>query len=147
MLKGKNTDPRNQRYFDEKTIPDDVWLVLQATSLLGVGEFRVFEIAYKEWFGEAGEEKTVERYFTPYMFNNVVPSWVRHFASRIVKLDQEGRLNAGDFGIHPQYATRESVRKGIDFAAWLVLSLTGIVLLGKIAAGLTGLSCILPPCY
>ena len=38
-----------------------------ASSLLSVGEFRVFEIAYEAWYGEAGKEKMIEKHFTGYI--------------------------------------------------------------------------------
>lgn len=145
-----NTEPEaepGRRFFDEDKIPEDVWLVLEATSLLGIGEFKLFEIAYREWFGEEGDEKTIEHYFTPYMFGEVVPAWVRHFSQRIVKLDQEGTIRPRDFGIYPRIASRDDLRKGLDFAAWLVVSMVVLVLLGKVAGKTLSEICMFPPCY
>jgi len=147
MLKIDPTKYQNKRYFDENQIPDDIWLVLQATSRLEIPEFKLFEIAYKEWFGETGDEETIEKYFIPYMFNNIVPPWVRHFASRVIELDNAGKLDPRAFGIVPKFATRESIRKGIDFGAWLVLWLTGIIVLAKISVSIMDLPCMFPPCY
>lgn len=147
MLKIDPDAIRAKRHFDEKEIPDDVWLVLEASSLLGVGEFRLFEIAYEQWFGEKGEEKTVEKWFVPYMFANKVPTWVVMFARRVVALEKEGKLNPREFGIFPRFASREDIRKGLDFAAWLVLWMTGIILLGRMAAEWLDMGCMFPPCY
>ena len=147
MLNIKPNVDRDHRYFDEKKIPEDVWLVLEATSLLGVAEFRLFEIAYKDWFGEDGDEKTIERYFTPYMFGEVVPVWVRHLSQRVIKLDREDALRPRDFGVYPKIATREDLRKGLDFAAWLVVSMVVLVLLGKAAGKALSDICMFPPCY
>ena len=52
---------KDKRFFDEKRIPDDVWVVLRASSALSVGEFKVFQIAYKEWFGKEADEDWIER--------------------------------------------------------------------------------------
>ena len=90
---------RSKRYFDEKTIPEDVWAVLKASSALSVGEFRVFQIAYEQWYGEEGEEKAIENHFTSYMFNDIVPIWVRHFCTRVVRLDREDALDPSEFGV------------------------------------------------
>ncbi len=143
-LKSEKSD---KRYFDEKKIPDDVWLVLEASSLLSVPEFRIFEIAYREWFSRDADEKTVEKFFTPYMFGEVVPPWVRHFAQRVINLDRENKLVPRDFGIQPRFVTRDDLRKGLDFTAWIVVFMVGLVLLGKVAGKALSTICMFPPCY
>ncbi len=140
-------EAEDRRYFDEKKIPNDVWSVLRASSLLSVGEFKVFELAYEEWFGEAGEEQTIEKYFTGYMFNDIVPPWVRHFCKKILKQDQEGTLDPEDYGIVEQAATREQVNKGLEAIMWIVGALILMFVLGESAAQVLKLQCMFPPCY
>ncbi|QPC41831.1 hypothetical protein HW532_03335 [Kaustia mangrovi] len=137
------------RFFDEDTIPVDVMLVLKAASLLETGEFRVFEIAYRRWFGHAGEEKTIERYFVPYMFNDVVPQWVRHFARHVLELDRRHALDPRAFGLHPRPPNRDARRRGALYAAWIVLFLAVLIAAARLGAGTFGDydTCMLPPCY
>ena len=140
-------DKRQKRLVGEEDIPDDVWGVLRSSALLEVGEFRVFEIAYQQWHGEDGEEKMIEKHFTRYMFNDIVPPWVRHFCNKVLKLDGEEALDPADFGIVRKPATREQLNKGLEAIMYIILALTCIFLLGEGAARYMQLSCVLPPCY
>lgn len=141
------TDYHERRYFDEKRIPNDVWSVLRAASVLSVGEFRVFEIAYEEWYGEAGEEKLIEKHFTGYMFNDIVPPWVRHFCKKIQQLDSEGTLDPAEFGIVEKAATREQINKGLEAIMWITGAMIVLFMLGESAAQVLKLQCLFPPCY
>jgi hypothetical protein len=136
-----------RRFFDEDKIPDDVWSVLTASSLLSVGEFRVFEIAYKEWYGESGEEKTIEKYFTPYMFKNVVPPWVRHFCKKVLKQEDEGTLVPEEFGIVYKPASREQINKGLEAMMWIIGFMIVLFLIGEGTSQVLWLHCMFPPCY
>ena len=142
-----NPDKQPRRYFDEHKIPIDVWSVLRASSLLSVGEFRVFEIAYEDWYGESGEEKIIEKHFTGYMFNDIVPPWVRHFCKKVLTLDDEGELNPKDFGIVRKAATRQQFNKGLEAIMWLVAFMIVLFLIGEGSSQLLWLQCMFPPCY
>lgn len=144
MSPGKYSE---SRFFDEHKIPNDVWSVLRAASLLSVGEFRVFEIAYQDWYGEAGEEKTIEKYFTGYMFNDIVPPWVRHFCKKVLKRDSEGTLDPADYGIVREAASRAQINKGLEAIMWIVGAMIILFLLGESAAQVLRLHCMFPPCY
>lgn len=141
------TEHKQKRYFDEGRIPEDVWSVLRTASLLSVGEFRVFEIAYEDWYGESGDEKLIEKHFTPYMFNDLVPIWVRHFCKKIIKLDSEDALNPIDFGIVPRKATIAQRNKGLDYIMLMIFFLVAMFVFGEHAAKLLRLQCLFPPCY
>lgn len=145
-MSGKS-NAHNRRFFDEKNIPSEVWYVLRTASLLSVGEFRVFEIAYRQWFDETGDEKTIERFFTPYMFNDVVPMWVGHFCKRVLKLDQEDVLEPAEFGIVTPPPTRAQQIKGFEYLIWAVGTLLVLVLMAELAAQHMNLECMFPPCY
>jgi hypothetical protein len=136
-----------RRFFDEDKIPDDVWSVLTASSLLSVGEFRVFEIAYEEWYGEIGEEQTIEKYFTPYMFKNVVPPWVRHFCKKVLKQEDEGTLVPEEFGIVYRPASREQINKGLEAMMWIIGFMIVLFLIGEGTSQVLWLHCMFPPCY
>lgn len=141
------TKYEDRRYFDEHKIPNDVWSVLRASSLLSVGEFRVFEIAYKDWYGEDGEETLIEKHFTGYMFNDIVPPWVRHFCKKILRLDSEGTLDPEDFGIMRKVASPEQINKGLEAIMWIAGAMIVLFLLGESAADIMRLQCMFPPCY
>lgn len=145
MLKSKKLEDR--RYFDENRIPPDVWKVLRAASLLSIGEFRVFEVAYREWHGEAGEEALIERHFTPYMFKDIVPPWVRHFCERVIRLDDEDALDPAAFGIRQPVPTRELQNRGLEYIMLIMVLLIGLFFLGESAAKVLQLQCMFPPCY
>lgn len=145
MLKKSHSDEK--RFFDENRIPNDVWSVLRTASLLSVGEFRVFELAYEQWYGERGEEKAIEKYFTSYMFNDIVPIWVRHFCKKVVLLDREDALDPAEFGIVRPASTRSQQNRGLEFIMALVLVMMVIFFVAENAAKLLKLQCTLPPCY
>lgn len=136
-----------RRFFDEKKIPLDVWQVLRTAAVLSIPEFRVFEIAYKQWFGEDTDEATIESHFVPYMFKDAVPMWVRHFCKRVLKLDKDGTLNPTEFGITSPVATREQQSRGVEFMILAVASIVTLVLLAELAAQAMKLNCMFPPCY
>ena len=140
-------DTQERRYFDERNIPNDVWSVLRAAAVLNVAEFRVFEIAYKEWYGEAGEEKMIETYFTGYMFNDIVPPWVRHFCKKVLQRDSEGTLDPVEFGIVREVATRQQINKGLEASMYIVGAMIVLFLIGESAAQVLRLQCMFPPCY
>jgi len=138
---------KDRRYFDENQIPTDVWSVLRTSSLLSVGEFRVFEIAYEIWYGEKGDEKTIERYFIPYMFGDVVPMWVRHFCKRVLQLDEEDKLDPVEFGIVRRQATKEQVSKGVEYILWIVVVFILMFVGLEAMEEFVTLRCMFPPCY
>ena len=142
-----STNPNERRFFDEKKIPSDVWSVLRTASLLSVGEFRVFEIAYLRWFGNKSDEATIETHFIPYMFNDVVPMWVRHFCNHILKLDGQGTLDPSEFGIVQRIATTQEQNRGYEFLIVAIGALFGLILLADWTAKFMKLQCMFPPCY
>lgn len=60
--------------------------VLGAAKVLDVTEFRLFEVAYQDWFGYSGAEGELEKIYAMYWFTGVVPSWVRHYCRQILTL-------------------------------------------------------------
>ncbi len=142
-----SADPNLRRYFDERKIPADVWAVIRASELLSVVEFRVFEIAYQDWYGEAGDEKMIEKYFADYMFNDIVPPWVRHFCKKVMKRDSEGELDPVDFGIVYKPATRAQINKGLEAMMWIIGFMIVLFLIGEGTSQALWLQCMFPPCY
>ena len=132
-----------KQYFDED-LAEDVQATLDAAAQLGIAEFRMFHIAYRQWYGCEADEKTIERYFIQYMFHDTVPFWVRHFSQRVRDLDRRGRLDPAEFGIARPKATTRQINRGRVFALGLVTAMVTLVLLAELAADKT---CLFPPCY
>ena len=59
--------------------------VIQTANALGVSEFGVFERAYRDWYREAPETRTLEFHFVNYLFYGNIPFWVRHYVRRFCK--------------------------------------------------------------
>jgi hypothetical protein len=66
------SDPRSVKV-------DDAQAVLWSAEILEKTEFEVFETAYRAWYREPADERQLERIFAGYMFDEVVPFWVRQF--------------------------------------------------------------------
>ena len=58
---------------------DDAQAVLWTADVLEKSEFEVFEEAYRAWYQEAADIHRLERIFADYMFDEIVPFWVRQF--------------------------------------------------------------------
>jgi len=113
-----------------------------------VSEFRVFELAYVNWYGVDPDEKTLERHFLPYMFREEVPPYVRAFTRRILGLESAGRLDPKDFGIEPNRRTVRGVVSGLLYSLFIGLTMTVLVILAKVTAEHLGLTeCMFPPCF
>lgn len=115
-------------------IPADVIEVLETSNVLAISEFRVFSLAYRSWYGRDTDESTLERHFTPYMFLDEVPFWVRSFTHRILELERQGRLEPAELGIEPPRGDASTRRRGIVYSFIIALSMIGLVLLAKAAA-------------
>jgi hypothetical protein len=72
--------------------------VLDAAFLLRIGEFDLFRLAFRRWFGREADEKALEKVFVNYLFARKVPPWVRHFCRQVVADAQAGRLDCDAFG-------------------------------------------------
>ncbi len=118
---------KRRLFFDEKNMSDDIADVLEAAALLQVTEFRIFELAYKEWFGRRPRPYIIERYFNDYMFNQAVPGWVTHFCRRVVALGHAGELDPRDFGIYYRLPSRRMARIGQLYIAFLLAAFLGLV--------------------
>lgn len=133
--------------FDED-MGSDVQEVLDASALLEINEFEVFRIAYAGWFGERATDRLIEPFFTDYMFHDIVPSWVRHFTRRVLKLSREGHLEPREFGILPRPFRQDMAAKGIRYLIIAIFWVTLLVILAHFATRLwPEAQCFFPPCY
>jgi hypothetical protein len=135
-------------FFSRNRIPPDVLAVLSTSGLLAVSEFRVFELAYANWYGVESDEETIERHFLPYMFCEEVPHYVRAFTRKIAGLESAGRLDPGEFGIEADRRTVRGVVSGLVYSLCIAASMTVLVLLAKVTAERLGIAeCMFPPCF
>jgi hypothetical protein len=133
--------------FDEVMLPD-VEEVLDASALLEITEFEVFRIAYRGWFGEPASDRTLEPFFTDYMFHDAVPVWVRHFTRHVLALSRAGRLEPREFGIVPEPYRSDTAAKGVRYLIIAVFWMSLLLLLAHFASRLlSDNQCFFPPCY
>lgn len=59
---------------------DDTQMVLWSAEILEKSEFEVFELAYQAWYRRSPDTTHLEHVFAEYMFDGIVPFWVRQFA-------------------------------------------------------------------
>ena len=129
--------------------PADCVLVADTAGLLEISEFRVFQLAFGEWYGREIRDYEAEDYFTAFMYQDRVPFWVRRFCHEILNLHAAGKLNPLDFGIKParfEYRLLQWAVRGVT----LLLAIFIILLfLANSAADLMPFlkECYFPPCY
>jgi len=134
--------------FIDTDIPPDIRDVLDTAAALDVTEFRVFELAYTGWFGRSAHPDELERYFVPYMFDGIVPLWVRQFTRDVLRREGRGELRRDEFGLLAPRRTRGQMLTG---GGWVLLLIVVFVLL-LVGASSTNLlpvlkQCYFPPCY
>ncbi len=120
--------------FDEDEITPDEQDVLSASSILHITEFHLFELAYKQWFGEDAGAQDIERFYTPYMFGAVVPHWVRQYCRDVLACDREGRLDPKDFGVFPREVSETMFQRGIRYAFVIVFIMVTLHLVAFLVA-------------
>lgn len=69
-----------------------------AAEALSIREFDLFHLAYARWWGREPEPAWIEKVFVAYMFHQVVPPWVRHFAREVMQRKRAGTLDAEALG-------------------------------------------------
>ena len=124
-------------------IPVDTRLVLEASTTLDITEYNLFELAYLDWFGAEPAIHQVEPLFVNYMFNGIIPTWVRQFARKTLRSNSENAPNPT-----PARFQIPSFRGSVYFlfAAFAV----GILLLSATTSADLAPAiqqCYFPPCY
>ena len=132
----------------DEDLPDDVEDILEISALLEIREFDYFNLAYSWWFGQSPNSRVLESYFARYMFNKIVPHWVRGYSRMILDLQSQGVLNKEELGISrlPD-ATPQSVRAGLRYFVMLLITMGLLVLIAEVAVQFRVVKCLLPPCY
>lgn len=103
--------------------PPDVQAVLDASYHLRVGEFDLFRLAFRRWFGQEADEKALEKVFVAYLFARRVPLWVRHFCRQVLADARSGRLDREAFGAGSVRRREPLVAYPARFVALLMVGL------------------------
>tara|TARA_B100001250_G_scaffold380478_1_gene371946 strand:+ start:841 stop:1359 length:519 start_codon:yes stop_codon:yes gene_type:complete len=74
--------------------------ILNAANLLEVGEFQLIQLAYKVWYKKDLPEDKINKIFSEYMVNGIIPIWVIYYARDIIKLDKARVLNSYEEKYH-----------------------------------------------
>ena len=125
-------------------------IVARAANILQVGEFQLLQLAYAGWTGVDLPEALSDRTFHDYMVRGEVPPWARHYARRIIELDERGELDLSDAGYHRydhDFVTHvpRGVRQFTIATMALAVFLVGGLLIGHIAG--SEATSVLPPYF
>ena len=110
----------DKQYFDEDLKQDSLDL-LEASAVLEVKEFKLFELAYREWYGKKPLSQVIEAHFSNYMFHNIIPAWVRSYSRQVVDLHRSGNLNPRELGIYQPLPSKRLIFIGRVFTTFLIL--------------------------
>ena len=78
---------------------DDTEAVSFVAGLFNISEFRLFEIAYANWFDSEATQKDMDRFFGSYIKSGLIPFWLRNMVRRVICKHRKGDLTPGEFGI------------------------------------------------
>jgi len=134
-------------HYDET--PADCVLVADTAGLLEITEFRVFQLAFGEWYGREIRDYEAEDYFTVFMYQDRVPFWVRRFCHKIQDLNDAGRLNPRDFGIKPERFEYRLLQWAVRGMTVLLAIMIILLFIANNVADLMPFlkECYFPPCY
>jgi hypothetical protein len=74
--------------------------ILNAANILQIGEFQLIQLAYKIWFNQELPESKVNKIFSEYMINGIIPIWVSYYAKDILKLNRANVLDINNKKYH-----------------------------------------------
>ncbi len=142
-----NQSAQRYHHMDER-LPEDVEDVLELSAVLEVREYDFFDLAYRWWFGRRPNSQVLESHFARYMFNKIVPHWVRNYCRMILDLQKQGKLDKEELGISrlPE-ATPQSVRAGLRYLVMILMTMGLLILIAELAIQFNALPCMFPPCY
>ena len=133
-------------------LPAHIQAVLDTAALLDITEFRVFELAYVNWYGRKADARQIEPLFVDYMFNDAVPPWVGQFTRKILRAynhRDQGEVDRGALGLQPVTRQAHHATRGAWYLLSLTLSLALLIILANSAVEVLSFfkECYFPPCY
>ena len=125
--------------------------IVHSANLLQIGEFQLLQLAFAAWFERDMSEIESKEIFHDFMIRSRVRPWARHYARKIIALDQENRLNDQAPHYHrydSDYFRTQLSNSGRRFlvAATIVIGFVG----GSIALATYSADCgttEFPPCF
>ena len=97
---------------------DDAEAVAFAAGLLDISEYRLFEIAYEDWFGSRARKSAMDGFFGSYLKSGSIPFWLRNMVRTVLSKYRQGDLAPHRFGIDPPCLSRSRRRLG-----WILVGL------------------------
>lgn len=118
-------------------MPADGRAVLDASAVLEISEHRLFELAYRRWYGREDSRRVVDGAFGRYLFQMDAPFWVRQFCRDVLRRSRAGDLSPGDFGVEPlpEGPLRERIAR-LSLAVAFLISVLGLLM--YLVAGVQG---------
>lgn len=124
--------------------------VLNASTALKVTEFRLFELAWSDWYGTPPDERNLERCFAVYRFTARVPFWVRRFTRRVLEPAASIFPDVSPPTHSPQPPGRRNAL-AVKISYLVLLLLFVLLAISVFNSGFHLLdfyrSCYFPPCY
>jgi hypothetical protein len=106
---------------------DDAEAVSFVAGLLDISEFRLFEIAYLNWFGSEATRKAMDGFFGSYLKSGFVPFWLRNLLRRVICKHRKGNLTPSEFGVHRLCKSPAERKLGWFLVGFLGLLIAAIV--------------------
>ncbi len=102
-----------------------------ASELLQISEFDFFRLAYSQWFGRDIPVPRLEHIFAEYVFEDIVPYWVRHLSRRVLKRSDQGVLDPLEFHVIPPKGSRRLRIEGYIYSI-IILIITTVYCIGAV---------------
>lgn len=141
-------------FFEDRPLPAELQELLDAASILDIGEFRLFELAYRDWYGTDADASRLEHDYARYMFGDDVPIWVRHYVRGVLKQAKQPQSclpHPVRFPQPPQHqsATAAGIQRGLRIFLGLIFILVFLIVVISLSPEwlLFGNECYFPPCY
>ena len=97
---------------------DEAEAVSFVAGLLDISEFRLFEMAYENWFGSEATQEAMDDFFGSYLKSGLIPFWLRNMVRTIICEYQKGNLTPSRFGIDQPHVSPSRNRLG-----WVLMGL------------------------
>jgi hypothetical protein len=78
---------------------NDAEAVSFVAGLFDISEFKLFEMAYVNWYGREAAKKAMDRFFGTYLNTGSVPFWLRAAVRKILCQHRKGDLTASQLGV------------------------------------------------
>jgi len=128
--------------------------VIHAANLLQVGEFQLLQLAFAEWHGREMTPEEQSVHFDAFFLHGQTPSYLRHYARRIIAEEAAGTLQASASQFHrydnDYFRSRlpDGMRKFLVAMTLVVGFVGGSIAMASYTVKQTG-ACIdtTPPCF